>query len=129
MNEEQTANLKRGREIVNLIDQQLARAARTLELEMGQNMAPNVEEDARMKALLRSFKEWAKQARELGVDVEKEFATDLPNIKAAFISTQKPTITNPLIQRLLNGDFIEEGGPDPKPKSEPNPINYGVPWS
>lgn len=115
MTDEQQETLARGRQLVNLINQQLGRAARILELEYGQSPAPNIEEDARLKALLRSFRQWATQAREMGIDVEKEFAKELPNLKAAFTSSRKPTVHNPMLDAFLRGDLIEER-PRPKPK-------------
>lgn len=116
MTHEQQTTLARGRQIVALIDRQLGRAARILELEYGQSPAPNVEEDARLKALLHSFRQWAMQAREIGIDVESEFAKDLPNIKAALISTRKPIVHNPMLDAFLRGDLIEE-----RPRPKPNP--------
>ena len=122
MSNEREALLQRGREIIAVIDTQLMRMGRVLELQTGQRPVVNVDEQTRLKSLLRFFAEWAKAARVAGIDPEKEFAEELPRIRSAATVAQKPTLKDPLLNAVLAGDLRDDGPKPPKKKTSQMPL-------
>ena len=122
MSNEREALLQRGREIIAVIDTQLMRMGRILELQTGERPVVNVEEQTRLKSLLRSLTEWSRAARALGIDPEKEFAKDLPKIHSAASVAQKPTLKDPLLNAFLAGDLRDDGPKPPKKKASQMPL-------
>ena len=122
MSNEREALLQRGREIIAVIDTQLMRMGRVLELQTGERPVVNVDEQTRLKSLLRFFAEWAKAARAAGIDPEKEFAEELPRIRSAASVAQKPTIKDPLLNAFLAGDLRDDGPKPPKKKTSQMPL-------
>ena len=122
MSNEREALLQRGREIIAVIDTQLMRMGRVLELQTGERPVVNVDEQTRLKSLLRFFAEWAKAARAAGIDPEKEFADALPRIRSAATVAQKPTLKDPLLNAFLAGDLRDDGPKPPKKKTSQMPL-------
>jgi len=122
MSNEREALLQRGREIIAVIDTQLMRMGRVLELQTGQRPVVNVDEQTRLKSLLRFFAEWAKEARALGIDPEREFPEEIPKIRSASSVAQKPTIKDPLLNAFLAGDLRDDGPKPPTKKASQMPL-------
>ncbi|HXY78734.1 MAG TPA: hypothetical protein VEH47_07955 [Candidatus Acidoferrales bacterium] len=114
-----TAMLERGRGIVAAIDAQLARMGRVLEMQTGSAIRPNQEEEMRLRTLVRAFAEWAREARETGIEPEKEFSSAIIAriIHSAVPLTVKPTTKDAFLTAWLYGDLIEEPGPPAKKPS------------
>jgi len=98
------------------------RMGRVLELQTGERPVVNVDEQTRLKSLLRFFAEWAKAARVAGIDPEKEFAEELPRIRSAATVAQKPTLKDPLLNAVLAGDLRDDGPRPPKKKTSQMPL-------
>ena len=114
MTDEQKSILERGRKIVADLDMQFLRMTKLLELETDGRPIRNIAEETQLARLLRSFTEWAKIARDMGIDPEKEFPGRLQQVREIINATLKPMVKDPLMDAWLRGDLREEGPKEPK---------------